>query len=123
MPANCPTGGVRKPGHSSSNPSLAEDDSRGCELPDASNLSHTWAQQFRQQQCPQVPWVRWRRLSAERIQGDTKSIRLNTIVTVNAKAHTERPPGYLCPLGKVGSSSGLFQPIAEELSQDQGEVF
>ena len=52
MPASCPTGGVRKPGYLSSNPSLAEGYSRGCELPDASNLSHMWAQHIQAAAAP-----------------------------------------------------------------------
>lgn len=36
-----------------------------------------------------------------------------------AKAHNEHLPGISVALGKFGSSRGLCQPTAEELSQDQ----
>lgn len=41
------------------------------------------------------------------------------IITVMQKPTMSIFLGYLWPLGKFGSSRGLCQPTAEELSQDQ----
>lgn len=125
MPVSCATSGLRKRRYLYPNSSLllAEGDSRGFELPGALNLSPMWAQHV-----PVAEKAARRhgsRKESEMQRGRRLPVRHQKHRVQHIQSVMQKPPEHLtgrpATLEEFGSSRNLFQPLAEELSQDQRE--